>query len=129
MPAEETRAAFDVDDEFAFLGRTFAEYRRMFDLDAVLLRGKSILDCPGGPASFSAVAAEIADSVTAVDPVYGPPASELESLCRRSVRENVAQLREKSDLFVWDYDPDVETRGRYQRAAMERFLAEYAHHP
>ncbi|SFR91832.1 hypothetical protein SAMN05216559_0974 [Halomicrobium zhouii] len=121
--------AFEVDEEFAFLGRTFAEYRRMFDLDVDSLQGRDVLDCPGGPGSFTAVAAEIANSVTAVDPEYGPPASNLEPLCRRSVRENVDQLREKRDLFVWHHYGDVETRGRYQRAAAERFLADYANHP
>jgi len=39
--------AFEVDDEFAFLGRTFAEYRRMFDLDVGSLQGRDVLDCPG----------------------------------------------------------------------------------
>lgn len=129
MPEVSDPEMFEVDDDFAFLGRTFAEYRRMFDLSVESLRGKAVLDCPGGPGSFTAVAAEIADSVTAVDPVYGPPSNELESLCRRSVAENVTQLGEKSDLFVWDYYPDVQTRGRYQRAAAERFLADYQHHP
>ena len=121
--------AFEVDDEFAFLGRTFAEYRRMFDLDVGSLQGRDVLDCPGGPGSFTAVAAELADSVTAVDPEYGPTATDLEPLCRRSVADNVEQLYEKRDLFVWDYYGDVETRGRYQRPAAERFLADYATHP
>jgi len=120
---------FEVDDDFAFLGRTFAEYRRMFDLTVESIRGKRVLDCPGGPGSFTAVASEFAASVTAVDPVYGPPAGDLESLCRRSVAENVEQLREKEALFVWDEYGDPETRGRYQRAAAERFLADYAANP
>jgi len=62
-------------------------------------------------------------------PEYGPTATDLEPLCRRSVADNVEQLYEKRDLFVWDYYGDVETRGRYQRAAAERFLADYATHP
>ena len=119
---------FEVDDDFAFLGRTFAEYRRMFDLDVANLQGKAVLDCPGGPGSFTAVASELAASIVAVDPVYGPPVDELEGLCRRSVAENVAQLQQKKDLFVWEHYRDVETRGRFQRAAAERFLADYAQH-
>jgi len=120
---------FEVDEDFAFLGRTFAEYRRMFGLTVDSLDGTRVLDCPGGPGSFTAVASEFAASVTAVDPVYGPPTADLESLCRRSVAENVEQLREKEDLFVWDEYGDPETRGRYQRAAAERFLADYAANP
>lgn len=129
MPPNGTDEKFEVDEDFAFLGRTFAEYRRMFDLDVASLAGTSVLDCPGGPGSFTAVAAELAEGAMAVDPVYGPSAADLESLCRRSVAENVEQLAAKEELFVWEHYRDPETRGRFQRAAAERFLADYAQHP
>ena len=65
----------------------------------------------------------------AADPLYGPPAATLEPELSAAVETNVAQLREKRDLFVWDVYGDVETRGRYLRAATERFLADYAANP
>lgn len=127
--ADDTDGTFEVEDDFAFLGRTFAEYRRMFDLDVDALAGQRILDCPGGPGSFTATAAELGADPVAVDPAYGPSVDTLGSRCRRSIEDTVTQLREKRDLFVWDYYGDVETRGRFQRAAAERFLADYATQP
>lgn len=35
-----------------FYGRTLEEYIKMFNLDLSELKGKKILDCPAGPASF-----------------------------------------------------------------------------
>jgi SAM-dependent methyltransferase len=120
---------FRVEAEFLTIGRTFAEYRRMFDLAAGDLNGRAVLDCGGGAGAFTAAAAELAGRAVAADPLYGPPAATLEPELSAAVETNVAQLREKRDLFVWDVYGDVETRGRYLRAATERFLADYAANP
>lgn len=124
-----TGGAYEVEEEFAFLGRTFGEYRRMFDIDPVELSGRTVLDCPGGPSSFTAIASELADEVVAVDPMYGRPVDELDAVCRDTIDRTLDQLREKRNLFVWDYYGDPETRCRYQRAAAARFLADYARYP
>jgi len=124
-----TGNSFEVEGEFLTIGRTFAEYRRMLDLDPATLAGRSVLDCGGGAGSFTATAAELGADTTAVDPLYGPPVGELEPRLDRAVDRTVDQLRDKREQFVWEYYPDVETRGRYLRAAYERFLADYAHHP
>ena len=120
---------FRVEAEFLTIGRTFAEYRRMFDLAAGDLNGRAVLDCGGGAGAFTAAAAELAGRAVAADPLYGPPAATLEPELSAAVETSVAQLREKRDLFVWDVYGDVETRGRYLRAATERFLADYAANP
>jgi ubiquinone/menaquinone biosynthesis C-methylase UbiE len=120
---------FEVAEDFLTIGRTFAEYRGMLDLDPAGLAGRSVLDCGGGAGSFAATAAAFGADTVAVDPLYGPPAGELEPGLERAVEETVDQLHEKRDGFVWEYYPDVETRGRYLQAAAERFLADYAHHP
>lgn len=41
---------------FAFIGRTFDEYKQMFELSATDLQSNSFLDCPGGSCSFTAEA-------------------------------------------------------------------------
>lgn len=120
---------YEVPSGTEFLGRTFHEYRRMFDLAPADLTGRAVLDCPGGPSSFTAVAAEFADRAVAVDPVYGPPPAAVEATCRETLEHVRRQLREKRDLFVWDEYGDVDTRMRFLRAAVERFLADYARRP
>jgi len=119
---------FEVADDFLTIGRTFAEYRRMFDLTAADLAAKVILDCGGGAGAFTATAAELAAEAVAVDPLYGPPPDALEPELDAAIEYNVDQLREKRDLFVWEFYGDVDTRGQYLRAAAERFLADYATH-
>ncbi|MFC6974229.1 class I SAM-dependent methyltransferase [Halomicroarcula sp. GCM10025709] len=120
---------FKVNEDYRFIGRTFAEYTRMFGISAGDLAGRVVLDCPGGPGSFTAVAARLADRTLAVDPAYGPPADALAPVCRDAVERTVSQLQRDPSRFVWDEYGDPKTRGRYLRAAAERFLADYATHP
>lgn len=119
---------YEVDEGFAFIGRTFEEYCRMFALDPGELGPGPVLDCPGGPGSFTAVASTLAPTL-AVDPVYGPPPARLADRCEAAVESADEQLREKRTMFVWDEYGDVETRIRYLRAAFRRFLADYAANP
>lgn len=129
--------SFEVERPFLFIGRTFAEYCQMFGLDHSQLGSRSILDCPGGPSSFAATAAQLGASVIAVDPAYGLSTRELAKRCKPEIDQTVAQLREKAGLFVLDEyrppggtdDDAVRTRGRYLRAAGHRFLADYELHP
>lgn len=127
MPTDEGR--FEVPAGYRFIGRTFAEYRRMFDLDDATLAGRTVLDCPGGPSGFTGVAAGIASGALAVDPAYGPPTRVLAADCHRAIDRTIDQLADKRHLFVWDHYDDVETRGRFLRAAAAQFLADYAQHP
>jgi len=120
---------FEVETDFLTIGRTFAEYRRMFDLRAEDFAGRELLDCGGGAGAFTATAAELAQRAVAVDPIFGPPPDAIEPGLEEAIASNVAQLREKRDLFVWEFYGDVDTRERYLRAAAERFLADYAAHP
>lgn len=119
---------FRVEESFRFQGRTFEEYRRLFGLDVGSLSG-SVLDCPGGPSSFTAVARSTGVEAYAVDPQYGQPLSAMAADCERAVDDTQEQLRAKCDQFVWDHYGSVDTRCRYLRAAGERFLADYARHP
>jgi SAM-dependent methyltransferase len=120
---------FEVEEPFRFVGRTFTEYRRMFGLDPTSLAGRRVLDCPGGPGSFTAVAATLGADPVAVDPAYGPPTDVLADRCRDAVARTVRQLRTAPENFVWAEYEDPDHRGRYLRAAAERFLADYRAHP
>lgn len=122
-------ASFDVEEPYRFIGRTFTEYTRMFDLSPHQFVGRSVLDCPGGPGSFSAIASQFCSRVVAIDPLYGAGVEVLDPACRSAIDRTVAQLRDNQDLFVWEEYRDVETRGRFLSAAAERFLADYASTP
>jgi len=57
-------------DDFLITGRTFEEYVAFFDLDAEALRGKKVLDCPGGASSFVAQARDFEIEAHACDMLY-----------------------------------------------------------
>ncbi len=120
---------FEVDREFLFLGRTFEEYLDLFELERADLRRGPVLDCPGGPSSFTAVTSALGTSATAVDPMYDRSLDELGAECSESVERNMEQVREKRDLFDFGYYGSVENRGRFLWAAAERFLSDYARNP
>jgi hypothetical protein len=118
-------SAWTVDGEYAFLGRTFEEYVRLFDLDPEALVGRRVLDCPSGPASFVAEASRRGVDAVGADVAYRASMDALACRCRRDFEDAAAQHRAKRELFNWDFYGDVVTKDRYQRAAYELFLADY----
>lgn len=114
--------AFEVESDYLLIGRTAAEYRAMFGLDD--LRGP-VLDCGSGVGSFVAEARERDIDAVGVDPVYARSRAWLAERARADRADNVAQLREKADLFEWSFYGDLETRAAYLERASERFLADY----
>lgn len=121
--------AYRVPEGFLAIGRTFAEYRRLFDLRAADLAGRTVLDCGGGASAFTATAGALADTALAVDPLFAAPRAVLEPRLREAIAATRAQLERKREQFVWDWYGDVETRIGHLRAAAERFLADRATHP
>jgi hypothetical protein len=108
-------------DEFAVIGRTYAEYLYMFDLKAEEIRGRRILDRPAGVASFAATASERGASVVGVDPVYDRPATDLARQCRADFRSVADQIRAKTDLFDWEYYGSWRTASRTSRRPTSGF--------
>lgn len=53
-----------------FIGRTFDEYMKMFDLSIESLQNKKLLDCPAGACSFTAIASQHGIDSTSADIVY-----------------------------------------------------------
>jgi hypothetical protein len=118
--------AFEVGtDEFAVIGRTFAEYRHVFDLDPDGLVGETVLDCPAGVGSFVAEATDRGIQAVGADVLYDTPPTLLARRSRHDFHDTVRQVREKRDLFVWNYYEDVAARRARLRDAHERFLRDY----
>ncbi len=90
-------------DRIAFIGRTYEEYIRIFDLHESVLRQGHILDCAAGPSSFTAGAHRLGFKTTACDLLYG---RSIEMLAEKS-REDIEHVFQKVDgvphLYVWKY--------------------------
>ena len=118
--------------ETLFSARSLAEYRAMFALTDDDLTG-SILDCPGGAASFAATAA---GAVTAVDPLYALNPRLLADRARADTVRGHEFLRDpaRAARFVWTFFADpaahlaarsesAELFGRDLAARPERYIA------
>jgi hypothetical protein len=102
-------------------GRSFDEYRRMFDLSDEDLKGR-ILGCADGPASFNSEATERGVSVVSCDPIYELDAGQIERRVVECHDDLIAQVRQRQDLFVWEEFGSPESIGRHRLAVMRRFL-------
>jgi len=105
-------------------GRSFAEYTQMFALTGDDLRGW-ILDCAGGPASFTAEACGQGTKVVSVDPLYKFRAGEIRDRIAATADDVIEQTRRNLHEFVWKLieSPDELHRRRLQ--AMNVFLDDF----
>ncbi len=115
-------------EDFAFVGRTLAEYRRMLNLDLDALQGRSVLDCPSGTCSFVAEACARVVDATGVDRLYGHTPASLARAAARDIGRTGAAFAGVEDQFVWAFYHDVADLRTYREAAASAFLHDYAHH-
>jgi hypothetical protein len=116
-------------EEFACIGRTLAEYRRMFDLDLDAWAGRRVLDCPAGACSFVAEAGEHGVKAVGVDHLYDRPAVALAERCAADIDTAMAALDGVEGLYRWEFYGDVDELRSYRERAASRFLHDYAHNP
>lgn len=121
-----------------FSARSLAEYRAMFALTDADLAG-TVLDCPGGAASFAAEARGLGTDATAVDPLYPPPSSpeveraaHLAHLGHRAAVEaerGHAWVLSHADAFTWDWFASPHDHLARRLAAATAFTTHAADHP
>lgn len=111
-------------EEFAAIGRTFSEYKQIFDLDPATI-DRPVLDCPSGVGSFVAQAADRGIHVVGADILYGHSPERLARRCKEDYASVANQLPEKADLFNWEFYGSIENRQRLLLEAYEAFLDDF----
>jgi hypothetical protein len=111
-------------EEVAPWGRSFDEYRRMFDLSDEDLQ-RSILGCADGPANFNAEMFRRGRRVISCDPLYQFTAEQIRRRIDATYAEVIGQTRQNQEKFVWDLITSPEELGRCRLAAMGDFLSDY----
>lgn len=113
-----------------FVGRRADAYEALFDLDLAELDADSLLDCPGGPCSFTAHANERGLDATAVDALYGRPPAEIRDRAEAGVDTLRATFAGDGDAsrFCWSFYDSVDAMLRRFTEASERFLDDYRDH-
>lgn len=112
-------------DRVAFYGRTIAEYQRMFDLDLLELRGKDLLDCPTGAASFVAEARKFGIRAVGCDPLYDCDSNELRTLGEQDICYVLNQIARSSSQFCWTFYRNVAEARAARTIALRGFLADF----
>jgi len=105
-------------------GRSFDEYRRMFQLTDEDLR-RTILGCADGPASFNAQMFRSGRRLVSCDPLYQFTAEEIRQRIDATFKDIMEQSLRNQDQFVWDVMGSPEQAGQLRLAAMRDFLADY----
>ncbi|MFM7313657.1 MAG: hypothetical protein ACKO0M_10905 [Cyanobium sp.] len=115
-------------DSVVFYGRLGEQALEMFHLAAELeaWRGASVLDCPGGPGSLSAVPRGQELEATAVDPLYALDPAELECRALADLDHTLAVQATSSSLRA---DFDLERCRLEHLEALQAFLADRRAHP
>lgn len=106
-------------------GRDLTDYQAFFRL-ADVPRGARILDCAAGPASFAAVMNARGCDVTAADPLYAHRAAAIARRIDETAPLMLEGLHAAGDRFLWCDGETPESHCALRRAAMARFLADYA---
>jgi len=86
---------------------------------------RGILDCGGGPASFTAEMAAAGLGAVSVDPIYAFSGLEIQSRFEKIAQSMIAQVRATPADWVWSYHRDPDDLCANRRAALEGFLADY----
>ena len=114
--------------DYLISARSFDEYRAMFALTGSDLSG-SVLDCPGGASSFTALANQAGAAAIAADPVYAQPRDSLAMLVMAEVQRGSAHTAAGADRYVWDFHGDLDGYARARRMSAETFSRDLVAHP
>jgi hypothetical protein len=114
---------------FAFIGRTFNEYKQMFELSATDLQSNSFLDCPGGSCSFTAEATKQNIEATALDIEYGKSPDIFKTICENETKKIKIGFSDAKSLFRWDYYKNLDNLISIRETAARLFLNDYVDNP
>jgi hypothetical protein len=113
-------------DRVVFIGRTYFEYLRMFDLDESVLRNGRVLDCAAGPSSFTAEARNKGFNVIACDMLYGNPIETLADKGGKDIEHTFQKVDDVPHLYVWKYYKDRQEIIGLRHKALGKFEQDYS---
>lgn len=111
-------------DDIVPWGRTRREYEAMFGLTPDDLQ-KTILDCGGGPSSFTSELHSTGGNAISVDPLYEFSGPDISSRFRAVADRIMDQVRAEPGRWSWRFHENPEELLRSRETALNRFLADY----
>lgn len=116
-------------DQVALVGRTYNEYKRMFDVTKESLEGKKVLDVAAGVSSFCAIGNAVGLNITAIDPAYYFMADEIEIKAEEDLDTVLNKLAFNKSHYNWDFYHDIEGVRISRFKACQTFLKDYQSNP
>ncbi|RIP35896.1 SAM-dependent methyltransferase [Staphylococcus gallinarum] len=103
-------------DRIIFIGRTFDEYVKMFNLNMDTLKHKSILDCPAGACAFAAKAKSLAINIKSCDIAYYFDKQSLYNKGLQDIKHAMESMEEAKVLYNWTHFNNIQEvkAARYQ---------------
>ena len=101
-----------------FIGRTYDEYVKMFDLTTDELQNNTILDAPAGACSFTSNACDSGYHVTATDIAYFHPADQLEQKGKEDIQHAVEGISKVKEKYKWDYFHSIDELEQHRSSAL-----------
>ncbi|MDO9044062.1 MAG: methyltransferase domain-containing protein [Methanobacteriaceae archaeon] len=108
-----------------FIGRSWAEYLKMFDLDLEKLNKKKILDCAAGASSFTDFLSKKGIGVSAVDLLYDKDPEFLKRRCQEHLQALVESLGKMEDEFVWSFFKNLDDLKTHRMQSCQDFNRDY----
>ncbi len=106
-------------------GRLASEYISMFSLTPQDMNGR-ILDCGGGPSSFTSELTKQGRRVTSCDPLYQFTSEEIRQRIEETYVKMTALNEANKDNFRWDMYGSPAQLGQTRMRAMRLFLDDYS---
>ncbi len=105
-------------------GRSFDEYRRMFDLSDKDLESR-IIGCGDGPAAFNSEMRKLGHPIVSCDPLYRFTTEQIQARIDATYENVINQTRQNRTKFVWNSIKSPDELGRIRMESMHAFLEDY----
>ena len=110
-----------------FIGRTWKEYLKMFNLNLDDMVDGKFLDCAAGASSFTAEMSKKGYNIRAFDILYNEEPNVLCDKCKEHLEILVEGLG-SVDHFVWSFFRDLEDLKKQRNDACIEFIKDYRNH-
>lgn len=108
-----------------FIGRSWLEYLKMFDLNLKQLKNSKILDCAAGASSFTSYMYKKGFDIIAADLKYDKPPEFLGNLCRQHLQLLVDSLEPLENHFEWYFFKNLSELKEHRLKSCQEFYRDY----
>lgn len=116
-------------NRIVFIGRTFEEYIKMFDLSPENLENMKVLDCAGGACSFTAHANKLGIDSTSCDIAYYHEVVDLEQKGLEDIEHTIEHMEKASGNYVWEYFSSIDALKEERSRALKDCVQDMRENP